>query len=147
MNQKENQNSMDKTLIASNNITIQSTPEKIWNVLTNPEKIKVYLFGTEVKTDWEEGSPITFSGEYEDKGNVIENQPNELLKYNYWSGFSGLEDKLENYSLVSYRIRKLDNSNYEFTWHQQGFSNKERQKHTENGLKTILEKIKEIAEK
>ena len=99
---------MDKNLIASSNINIQSTPSKVWDVLTNPEKIKEYLFGTEVLTDWNIGSPIVFQGEYngqqyKDKGNVIENKKNELLKYDYWSGFSGLEDKPENYSLVTYK--------------------------------------------
>ena len=71
--------------------------------MTNPEKVSTYLFGTEVKTDWKEGSAITFSGayeghKYEDKGSIIKNEPNELLQYNYWSGFSGLEDIPENYS-------------------------------------------------
>lgn len=151
MNQKENQNNMDKSLIATKSIQINSTPEKIWSVLTNPEKIKTYLFGTEVKTDWKEGSPITFSGEYEghkyeDKGNIIENMPNELLNYNYWSGFSGLEDKPENYSLVSYRIKKLNDKTYEFTWHQQGFSSEEGKCHTEEGLEKMLEQIKKLSE-
>ena len=78
---------MNKSLIASHSIEINSSPKKIWEVLTNPEKIKTYLFGTEVKTDWKKGSPITFNGEYkghkyQDKGNVIENNLNELLKYN-----------------------------------------------------------------
>ena len=27
-----------------------------------------------------------------------------VLKYDYWSGFSGLEDKPENYSLVTYTL-------------------------------------------
>ncbi len=111
---------MDKNLIASSNINIQSTPEKVWEVLTNPEKIKEYLFGTEVVTDWNIGSPIVFQGEYDgqqykDKGNVIENMRNELLQYDYWSGFSGLVDKSENYSLVTYKIEKLDDNSVNFT--------------------------------
>jgi len=143
---------MDKNLIASININIQSTPEKVWYVLTNPENIKEYLFGTEVLTDWKIGSSIVFQGEYngqqyKDKGNVIENKKNELLKYDYWSGFSGLEDKPENYSLVTYRIVKLDDSSVNFNWRQQGFSSEEGQKHTEQGLNGMLEKIKELAEK
>jgi len=92
---------MDKNLIASSNINIQSTPEKVWDVLTNTVEIKKYLFGSEVITDWKIGSPIVFQGEYDgqkykDKGNVIENKKNELLKYDYWNGFSGLEDKPDN---------------------------------------------------
>lgn len=143
---------MDKSLIASSNINIQSTSEKVWNVLTNPENIKEYLFGTEVLTDWNIGSPIIFQGEYDgqqykDKGNVIENTENKLLKYNYWSGFSRLEDKPENYSLVTYKIEKLDDNSVNFTWHQQGFSSEEGKCHTEQGLQSMLEKIKELAEK
>lgn len=142
---------MDKNLIASSNINIQSTPEKVWDVLTNPVKIKEYLFGTEVITDWKIGSSIIFQGEYDgqqykDKGNVIENKKNELLKYDYWSGFSGLEDNPENYSLVTYKIENLDDNSVNFTWHQQGFSSEEGKCHTEEGLKAMLEKIKEIAE-
>lgn len=56
---------MKKDLIATSKIKIQSTPEKVWNVLTNPKIIKNYLFGTEVKTDWKVGSPIIFQGEYD----------------------------------------------------------------------------------
>ncbi len=142
---------MDRSLIASGSIHINSTSERIWDVLTNPEKIKTYLFGTEVKTDWKKGNPITFSGEYnghtyEDKGNVVEHIPNESLSYSYWSGFSGLEDKPENYSLVSLSITKFDNNTCEFTWHQQGFASQEGQSHTQEGLKTILEQIKNLAE-
>lgn len=142
---------MNKSLIASSSIVINSTPERIWSILTSPEKIKVYLFGTNVKTDWKKGSSITFSGQYEgqqyqDKGNVIENLKNELLQYNYWSNFSKLEDASENYSLVTYRIKQVDKNNCEFTWKQQGFSNEEGKCHTEKGLKTILAQIKGLAE-
>lgn len=143
---------MDKNLIASSDIEIKSTPEKLWDVLTNPEKIKEYLFGTQVQTDWEVGSPILFQGEYDgqqytDKGNVIENKENELLKYDYWSAFSGLEDKSENYSSVTYKIEKLNENMLKFTWHQQGFSSEKGQKHTEDGLDGMLDKIKSLAEK
>lgn len=143
---------MDKNLIASSNIEIKSTPEKVWSVLTDPEKIKEYLFGTQVQADWEVGSPIIFQGEYDgqqytDKGNVIESKENELLKYDYWSGFSGLEDKPENYSLVTYKIEELNDNAVNFVWHQQGFSSEDGQKHTEKGLNGMLKKIKELAEK
>ena len=105
---------MDKNLIASSNINIQSTPEKVWDVLTNTVEIKKYLFGSEVITDWKIGSPIVFQGEYDgqkykDKGNVIENKKNELLKYDYWNGFSGLEEnrktsRIQGFTNISARM-------------------------------------------
>ena len=56
---------MDKTLIASSSIKIKSTADQIWNILTSPENIKIYLFGTETITDWKIGNPIVFQGDYE----------------------------------------------------------------------------------
>ncbi|PCJ67272.1 MAG: ATPase [Bacteroidetes bacterium] len=142
---------MDKNLVATQSIEINSTPNDVWKTLTNPEKIKIYLFGTETITDWKMGSPILFQGEYnghpyKDKGNVIEHVENSILSYNYWSGFSGLEDKSENYSLVTYTIENISASKVKFTWTQKGFASKDGQVHTEQGLKTMLEQIKKLAE-
>ena len=143
---------MDKTLIAQHTVEINATPSQIWDVLTHPEKIKVYLYGTQVSTDWKEGSQISFKGQYqgniyEDKGKVISVSPQEELKYNYWSGMSGLEDTPENYSNVSYIIKAIDSSRCEFTWHQQGFSSEKSKCHTEEGLKSMLAQIKTLSEK
>jgi len=142
---------MNKNLKVSKSIEINSSAEKIWDALTNPEKIKIYLFGTETITDWKIGSPIIFQGEYDgnkykDKGNVLENVRNETLKYNYWSGFSGLEDKPDNYCIVAYHIENISDNQMKFTWTQEGFANEEGQQHSENGLFGMLEQIKKLVE-
>ena len=142
---------MDKNLIATQSIEINTKAEKVWETITNPVKIKVYLFGTETITDWKAGSSIIFQGEYnghqyKDKGNVIEHIKNKILSYNYWSGFSGLEDKPENYSLVTYKIKDITEEKVKFTWTQKGFANKDGHCHTEQSLKTILEQIKKLTE-
>ncbi len=142
---------MDKNLTASQSIQIDSTADNLWDVLTNPETIKLFLYGTETITDWKISSPIVFQGEYngqkyKDRGNVLENRQNEFLSYNYWSGFSGLEDNPENYSVVSYTIESLSNTKLNFTWTQTGFASKEGQCHTEEALITMLEQIKKLAE-
>ena len=142
---------MNKDLIASSKISINASPQSIWEVLTLPEHIKKYLFGTNVETDWNVGNPIKFSGDYQghqytDKGNVLENNPYRILKYNYWSGFSGLEDTLENYSIVTYSITPIDENCSEFEWHQQGFTSEDGKCHTEEGLKHMLTQIKTLAE-
>jgi len=135
---------MNKNLIATQSIKINTKAEKVWRILTDPEKIKIYLFGTETTTVWNVGSPILFQGDYngqryKDKGTVIKNIENSLLSYHYWSGFSGLEDQPENYSVVTYKIDDISENSVTFTWTQKGFANKERQCHSEEGLKTILE--------
>jgi uncharacterized protein YndB with AHSA1/START domain len=142
---------MNKNLIASSTILINSTPQKIWDVLTNPEKVKIYLFGTKIKTDWKKGNPISFEGEYQgktynDKGIVIDYQPLQTISYSYWNSFSGLENKTENYAIVNYKIEEQGEGIYIFTWHQQGFVSEEVKCHTEKGLIAMLEEIKKIAE-
>ena len=142
---------MNKNLIATQSIKINTKAEKVWRILTDPEKIKIYLFGTETTTVWNVGSPILFQRDYngqryKDKGTVIKNIENSLLSYHYWSGFSGLEDQPENYSVVTYKIDDISENSVTFTWTQKGFANKESQCHSEEGLKTILEQIKLLAE-
>ena len=103
-------------------------------------------------TDWKVGSEIVFQGEYEghkyrDKGVILENIPNKLISYSYWSGFSGLEDKPENYAVVTYNLTKKENTQTKLTWTQKGYANEEGYKHSESGMETFLEKIKEIVER
>ncbi len=143
---------MNKNLKVSKSIVINATTEELWNTITEPEKIKQFLFGTETITDWQIGSSIVFQGEYQghkyrDKGVVIENQKNKLLQYSYWSGFSGLEDKPENYSLVSWIIDSINQDIQKFTWQQEGFATEDAMAHTETGLGELLNQLKAITEK
>ena len=142
---------MDKNLQVDKSIEIHASAQKVWDALTNPDKIKIYLFGTETITDWKVGSSIIFEGnyqghQYKDKGNVLQNNLNETLQYDYWSGFSGLADVPENYALVTYHIEKIADNKVKFTWTQQGFANEEGKCHTENALGAMLQQIKELVE-
>ena len=52
------------------------------------------MFGAELETDWAEGSPITWSGEwegkpYQDKGKVLEVDPGRRLVHTHFSALSG----------------------------------------------------------
>jgi len=142
---------MRQDLIVSQSVDVKAEPEQVWNALTNPEIIKEYLFGTETITDWKVGSEIIFQGEYEghkyrDHGIIEQIIPNELISYSYWSGFSGLEDKSENYSLITYTVEKDTNST-RFTWTQKGFASEEGYQHSKSGMEAFLLQIKEIIER
>ena len=143
---------MRDDLVVSGTVEINATPSRVWNALTNPEIIKKYLFGTETITDWKPGSEVIFQGEYQgqkyrDKGLVVENIANQVLSYRYWSGFSGLEDKPENYSLVTYTLAADGDKQTKLTWTQAGFANEEGRKHSESGMDAFLQSIKTIVER
>jgi len=56
-------------------------------------------------TDWREGSPIVWKGEwkgkpFEDKGVILEFTPPQTLSYSHFSPLAGLPDVPENYHTV-----------------------------------------------
>jgi uncharacterized protein YndB with AHSA1/START domain len=143
---------MRNDLIVSRSIDIKAGPSTVWRALTDPSIIKEYLYGTETITDWKVGSEIIFQGEYQgqtyrDKGIVQENVTNEILSYLYWSGFSGLPDKPENYSRVTYELQPLEPGLTRFTWTTKGFASEESFQHSDAGMNDLLEKMKEIIER
>lgn len=63
---------MNRNLKISASIAINANAGKVWDVLTNPDKIKIYI-GPETLTDWKVGSPVIWQVEhgglkYQDKG-------------------------------------------------------------------------------
>lgn len=143
---------MNHNLRVDASVIINTDLNKLWDALTNPVKIKAYLYGTDTLTDWKVGSKVIFQGEYQghkykDYGYILENKPSELLSYSYWSGFSGLVDKPENYAKIIYSLKPIADDCTEFTWSQIGFSGEEGYNHSKNGMNDFLNKLKEVAEK
>ena len=100
---------MNKGLIATASIQINAPVEIVWDALTNPGLIKKYMFETEVKTNWNEGSPIQWKGTWEgktyiDKGMIIKKIPLKTLEVTHFSPLSGLPDKEENYHTLIYDL-------------------------------------------
>lgn len=131
-------------------ITINAAKAEVWDALVNPEKIKKYLFGTETKTDWQVGSPIVFSGNwdykpYEDKGTVLAYEPEKTLTYNYWSNLSGTEDIPENYANISYTVEAQDGETV-LTITQDGFKDDASVERSEGDWSAVLEELKKVAE-
>ena len=49
--------------VAVAEVEIDGSPDEVWDVLTDPDAIKEYMFGSEVVTDWTQGSSIVWKGE------------------------------------------------------------------------------------
>ena len=143
---------LDNNLISSKSMDINASPERVWEILTDQEWISQYLFGAQTITDWKPGSTILFrinfdNQEFIDKGIVVECNEPKSLKYRYWSGFCGLDDKPENYAIVSYHIEKIDSRISKLTWTQTGFVDEQSRASSENSLVSILNQIKSFAER
>jgi uncharacterized protein YndB with AHSA1/START domain len=90
--------------------TIHASADEVWDALTRPEKIKQYMFGADVESDFKVGSQIRIKGEfggkpYEDKGEVLEVRPKEKLSFSHYSPATGAPDRPENYHTVTYELR------------------------------------------
>jgi uncharacterized protein YndB with AHSA1/START domain len=140
-----------------NNITgkaetiIHAPKEKVWDALTKPEVIKQYFFNTNTYTTWQPGSPIRFTGEwegktYEDKGTILKNEPGKLIQYNYWSSMSGIEDKPENYVIITYELKdKGEDTLLKIT--QENIPDEKTKAHSEENWNKVLEGLKNLLEK
>ena len=141
---------MENSLIVEVSIRIQASKASVWKALTDPEQIKRYFFGTEAVSDWKVGSSITFSGMWEgkpymDKGTILQLETEKILKYNYWSSFSGTEDKPENYANIVYSLEEK-NGKTVFSILQDGIKTKEAHAHSEQNWKMVMNNLKKLLE-
>jgi uncharacterized protein YndB with AHSA1/START domain len=137
-------------LIARSSITIDAPPAKVWNALVTPAAIKQYMFGTNVTSDWKEGSPITWKGEwqgkaYEDKGVIRQFKPNQALQYTHFSPLAGLPDRPENYHTVSIQLSP-DGNRTRVSLTQDNNPTEEARSHSEKNWKMMLDGLKKFVE-
>jgi len=93
--------------------TVNAPPSAVWKALTTLSTLKQFFFGSDISTDWRIGSPISFRGSwkgkpYEDKGSVQTFDRDRRLAFTHWSPLSGMEDKPENYHVVSFDLRPVN---------------------------------------
>ena len=100
---------MPENLQAEADVTIKGSLSQVWDALTNPDKIKQYMFGATVESEWKVGSPIVWKGEwkgkpFEDKGRILEIQQGKRLRYSHFSPLSGAPDRPESYHTVTIQL-------------------------------------------
>ena len=136
---------------AINKVTINAPRAEVWDALTNPEKVKKWMHGTEMSTDWKEGSPITWTGEwqgkpYQDKGEVLAIEPERMLRYTHWSPMGGSEDTPENYHTVTYELAGSDGKTTLTLRQDNNRTQEEADKMAKENWGPVLKGLKETAE-
>ena len=141
---------MPQNLVATASITVNAPAARVWRALVDPAIIKQYMFGATVSSDFRTGRPITWKGEwqgrpYEDKGTILEVEPNRVLAYSHFSPLSGQPDVPENYHTV--RI-ELDGRGGEtlVTLTQDRNATKQEREHSQKNWRMMLEGLKKVVE-
>ena len=93
---------------------LNASIEEVWNALTKPELVKQWQYGSELITDWKTGNEIRFRNEWEGQvfeqwGSILEIVPNQKIKYSLFFPRPELEDKPENYFIMSYILSEENN--------------------------------------
>ncbi len=146
------------SLIVENRISINAPASKVWEVLTQPEWTKQYMFGCETVSDWQPGSELLWKGAYEGKemvfvkGHIVTIEPGKLLVYTTIDPNSAIDDVSENYLHVTYRLTE-ENGQTLFTVTQGDYSTvaegERRYQEAYNngeGWNPIIVEIKKLAE-
>ena len=142
----------DRTMEQVFEIYIKTTPEKLWEAITNPELRRRYNFGVGVESDWTPGSTYTSAHASADgplaEGTNVEVDPPHRLVQTFtalWADYV----KEEGESRVTWEIEQIEDSCRLTVTHDQ----LREGAHTElyggwpmilSGLKTLLETGEEL---
>lgn len=137
--------------VATAETVVDAPADKVWAALIDPEQIKRYMFGSQVVTDWKQGSSIVWKGEYggkkyEDKGEIVEIEPERRLKLTHFSPMTGQEDRPENYHTLLYELEEHEGRTH-LSLRQDNNPSKEAAEHSQENWQKMLASLKQVVER
>lgn len=104
-------------------ITVDAKISKVWDFLTRPALIKLWMADEEINviSEWKEGSSIIFRGklhgkDLENTGTILQLKREAVFSYTNWSSLSGPLSKPEDRSIITFTLSKAeDNTLLHFT--------------------------------
>lgn len=138
------------SLIAKATTTIRAPRSEVWDALVSPASIKQYMFGTNATSDFAEGSPISWQGEwqgraYEDKGTIKRAEAGRLLEYTHFSPLSGQPDAPENYHTVTIELVDAGDQTRVILTQDKNATEEERA-HSQKNWEMMLAELKKFLE-
>lgn len=99
--------------VSTSTVRIEAGPAAVWAVVTEPEHVRKWQYGSVLSTDWKVSSPIRFTSEWEGQtfeqwGTVLDFDPPSRLSYSLFAPRPDLEDRPENYFTMTYRLEPVD---------------------------------------
>ena len=136
-------------------VEIAASPEKVWDTLTNPDKVQQYMFGSRIRSDWQDGSSLEYLVEHEGeatvavRGKVIKANAPAYLETTIFPTGASYPDTPENHLITIYELAPVQGGTV-LTITQPNFGTiadgESRYKHSLSGWEAILPKLCEIAE-
>jgi uncharacterized protein YndB with AHSA1/START domain len=138
-------------IVAKVEVAVNAPINKVWDSLINPKMIRQYMLGATVISNWKEGSPIAWKGNYkgkpyEDKGVILKLQPLTKLQYTHFSPLSGQADIPENYHTVTIELKSTEKETI-IALEQSNNESKQAKEESEKNWKMMLENLKKMLEK
>ncbi len=133
-----------------------ATPEKVWDLLINPEMTTQYMFGCAIESDWQIGSPVLWRGKNQEgddvvfvKGEVLTYEHEKSLAITMFDPNLSMEDIPENYARLTYQITPDgDHTLLEILQDFTGVENAvKRHDESQAGWDNVIQLMKDLIEK
>ncbi len=108
--------------------------------------------GIEIFTDWKVGGQIIVNGnhnnvDFENKGTVLQFEPNSILRGCHLSSVSRLPDKGENYTVIEFRLARTEEDSTSLIIMTSNFPSESIFKHWEFYWRVTIEVVKRFIER
>jgi uncharacterized protein YndB with AHSA1/START domain len=140
--------------IMSKTVNIHASTSQVWHMLTTPEEMKKWMMSDleiDIITDWSVGSPMLIRGnmngkDFENRGIVLQFEPEKTLQYSHLSSLSRLPDQPESYSIVAFRLEPVEGQTI-LTLTLRNFATQSIYQHLAFYWNVTLEVLKQMIEK
>lgn len=107
---------MNKSMVIQEEVLFNATIEQVWDLLTNPQMTKQYMFGSEIISTWEIGSSIQWKGQTAEgtdviyvKGEILEYEEYKKITSTMFDPNSDMKDIPQNYVNLIYELSQKEN--------------------------------------
>ena len=129
-------------------VYIRTTPQKLWDAITESEYTRQYFFGADIHSDWKKGSPynLTFAdGDAMHGGEVVEVDPPHKLVTTFVSQYDAGDEKDEP-SRVTWQISQFGETCKLTLTHEHYSGQTKTVQGTARGWQMVLSALKTLLE-